>query len=90
MLNNKEYQEAEVTYAKQVKNILADASLKNAGVTMTKVIDANGKRDYTICINHKNINYMNKSELESLEMQLDTLEMNIENSICRINFLDNE
>lgn len=68
------YRELEKKYVTQVRGILKDSGYENAGVTLTKVMDENFHREYTVTINHKwlaTISYEEKIELEQQIRQVE-------------------
>lgn len=55
------YQEVEQEYVREVRELLTTQGYNNSGVTMTRIIDENGIREYTVAIQHK---YISKLEEE--------------------------
>ncbi|MBO4808549.1 MAG: hypothetical protein J5537_05855 [Lachnospiraceae bacterium] len=47
------YTEFERRYRADVREYLNNAGFKNAGITLTKVIDTDGRRTYTLEVHHK-------------------------------------
>ena len=54
----------------QVKQYLNENGCRNSGVTLTYVMDENGKCDYTFTIHHKRINGMSEEEREDFRAEL--------------------
>ncbi len=46
------YDELESEYLTQLKALLTEKGYRNSGVTMTRIIDENGVRSYTVNIHH--------------------------------------
>ncbi len=66
------YECMETAYLTEVKAILAENHYGNSGVNMTKVIDADENRSYTIEIYHSRLN---GADAETKQMLLDQLEI---------------
>lgn len=74
----KYYVSLEKEYVSNVKMRLADAGYSNAGVMLTKVISADGSREYTLSINHKKLSAA-ESGNTPVEDIVGTVELPIEN-----------
>ena len=55
------YTEFERRYRADVREYLNEAGFKNAGITLTKVIDTDGKRTYTLEVHHKSFAKLDES-----------------------------
>ena len=64
------YEELEKEYIFRVKELLADKGYGNAGITMTKVYEPDGKREYTVQIHHKRIDRLEQEEKALLHDEL--------------------
>ena len=60
------YDELERDYLTELKSMLAREGYKNSGVTMTRVIDEEGTRSYTVTIHHGLIDKLSVKEKELL------------------------
>lgn len=74
----KYYVSLEKEYVSNVKMRLADAGYSNAGVMLTKVISADGSREYTLSINHKKLSVAEPGNTP-VEDIVGTVELPIEN-----------
>lgn len=74
----KYYVSLEKEYVSNVKMRLADAGYPNAGVMLTKVVSADGSREYTLSINHKKLS-ANETGNTRVEDIVGTVELPIEN-----------
>ncbi len=74
----KYYVSLEKEYVSNVKMRLADAGYSNAGVMLTKVISADGSREYTLSINHKKLSAAEPGNTP-VEDIVGTVELPIEN-----------
>lgn len=70
-------QAREEFFREQEKKVLADTraylteeGFYNSGVTMTRVVDKDGSREYTITIHHSRIDRMDEVEKQDLEKAL--------------------
>lgn len=74
----KYYISLEKEYVSNVKTRLADAGYANAGVMLTKVILADGNREYTLSINHKKIAELGE-DIQPITDIVKNVELPIEN-----------
>ena len=75
-----EAKEQEAFYREQENKLLADTraflnqeGYYNSGVTLTRVVDSNGSREYTITIHHSRIDRMDDFEKQELKNALEEL-----------------
>ena len=75
-----EAKEQEAFYREQEKKLLADTraflnqeGYYNSGVTLTRVVDSDGSREYTITIHHSRIDRMDDFEKQELKKALEEL-----------------
>lgn len=66
----KYYRELEAEYVKNVRFFLNEEGYSNSGVTMTKVIDEEENRSYTVAIHHRGIENLQQEEQEQLQAEL--------------------
>ena len=66
----KYYREIEAEYVKEVRFFLNEEGYSNSGVTMTKVIDEEENRSYTMTIHHRGIGNLQQEEQEQLQEEL--------------------
>ena len=73
-MNNAElesyYRQVEKELLGQTREQLEALGFKNSGVTLTRVVDAEGNREYTFKIHHRKIDVMNEWEQENLAKKL--------------------
>ena len=63
------YQQVEKELLGRTRDQLEELGFKNSGVTLTRVVDAEGNRDYTFTIHHRKIDAMSAEErVELAEM----------------------
>ena len=75
-----EAKEQEAFYREQENKLLADTraflnqeGYYNSGVTLTRVVDSDGSREYTITIHHSRIDRMDDFEKQELKNALEEL-----------------
>lgn len=56
------YEQLEDTYTERLKDMLENKGYRNAGITMTKIYQSDGRREYTVQIHHKRINQLSDGE----------------------------
>lgn len=66
----KYYRELEAGYVKKIRFFLNEEGYLNSGVTMTKVIDEEENRRYTVTIHHRRIGNLRQEEQEQLQEEL--------------------
>ena len=54
----------------ETKAYLTELGYKNSGVTLTRVVDESGRREYTFTIHHGKIDRMSEEEREELAQVL--------------------
>ena len=65
-----QYAVLEDSYLKQVRGILKDAGLKDAGVMLTHVTEEDGSRIYTLSVHHRGFSWLEDAEMERLSASL--------------------
>jgi len=69
-MTEESYKEFERKYRDDVKAYLNDLGFKNSGIMLTKVIDENGKRTYTLEIHHKDFARLDCESKEEIMAKL--------------------
>lgn len=64
------YREQEKILLRQTKEQLKELGYSNSGVTLTRVVDEEGNREYTFTIHHGKIDKMSEAERVTLAQQL--------------------
>lgn len=92
---NEEQIEAEQYYRAQeeqlvdeVRVYLNEAGYKNSGVMLTRVVAADGWREYTVSVHHDKINKMDVEKKEELRKQLSGFRFSADNCIFYHEFLE--
>lgn len=60
--DREKYEQLEEDYTQQLKSVLTDKGYRNAGITMTKIYQTDGSREYTVQIHHKRIDQLSEGE----------------------------
>ncbi len=88
MRSQKQYYAAmEQEYLLELKQLLADFGYNNSGVTIRRVSDEAGNRNYTVMIHHKKISHLSIQEQEVLQEELTKTEFVDENCSFAYEFL---
>jgi len=64
------YHEMEMEYLKETMEILSESGYSYSGVNLTKVIDEEGRRTYTVRIHNRKIDALNDEKKEELLNEL--------------------
>ena len=67
------YLTKEQALAKDVRELLAMKGYENSGVMVTRVIEDDGSRLYTIAVHHKRIDLLDDKERQMLLLQVENL-----------------
>lgn len=77
------YCEKEQEFIASVKDFLSQRGYTNCGVTMTRVMDENGIRHYTLTVHHDRISKLNAAERTELENALEQISFgDTEEKVC--------
>lgn len=72
------YKQMEKEYVTQVREYLNQTGYENPGIMLTRVIDENGSREYTLTLHHRRFERMTDREKEDLLSQLKQFEFEVE------------
>lgn len=89
-VDNKHYQQLEREYLASVKGILTDEGFRNSGVTITKIIEEDGSRQYQVLIHHGKLDRLSEQEKETLTLQLAQIDFPVEDCSFFHEFLEND
>lgn len=62
----KYYRELEQTYVAEVRSFFEERGYEHCGITMTRVIEEDGGRDYTVVVHHKKLERLSEGEKEKI------------------------
>lgn len=69
-VDEKYYQTLEKEYVSEIRAYLNEQGFVNSGVTLTRVVDEQGNRDYQVTLHHK---YLEKLSAEEREIIFETI-----------------
>ena len=84
------YEQLEDSYTERLKDMLENKDYRNAGITMTKIYQSDGSREYTVQIHHKRINQLSDGEKILLLNELAAISFGGENCSVLHKFLNFE
>ena len=79
---NAYYEEIEDEYVMVLRDTLSNKGYRNAGITMTKIFNADGSRDYTVKLHHRRMDKLTDEERGDLLKDLS--EVAFADSECRV------
>lgn len=83
------YQEKERKLTREIRTMLEREGFKNSGVMLTRVVEEDGSRAYTVTIHHGGIDGMEETEKDALLRRLAELDFEEERcSFCHKFLLD--
>lgn len=72
-----EYQIQENTFLKEIRNCMEEEGYYNSGVTLTKIMDTDGSREYKVMVHHSDIDLDDEEKIASIYLLL-----------CQVSFED--
>lgn len=69
-ISKEQYYVMEEEFQKEARMILLEKGCKDAGIMLTYVTDAEGRRAYTVTVHHSRLDKMEEQELKLLEARL--------------------
>lgn len=84
------YLEKEKELVQETRAYLNKSGYRNSGVTLTRVVDECGNREYTMTVHHSKINALDKNARESLRKELNALTFASANCVFYHEFLATE
>mgnify|MGYP006932492963 CR=1 FL=1 len=67
------YRDMEKEYVHSVKELLKSKGFRNSGITMTRITESDGCRNYTLSIYDKKINNLSESDRQKLGKEINYL-----------------
>lgn len=84
------YQAAEQAYIKEIRNLLEEKGYSNSGVTMNRVIEEDGTREYTVTIHHRRISCLSDEQKNALVTECQSIDFSVENCSIFHEFLETD
>ena len=81
------YLQKEKQLTEDVRDFLNQKGYRNSGVTVTRVVEANGNREYTVTVHHGDIDRMTEGERTLLAGEMGNLTFEDEHCTFSMNFL---
>lgn len=81
------YLQKEKQLTEDVRDFLNQKGYRNSGVTVTRVLEANGNREYTVTVHHGDIDRMTEGERTVLAGEMGNLTFEDEHCTFSMNFL---
>lgn len=88
--NREYYEQLEDAYTQKIQQFLSGKGYRNAGITMTKVYQEDGSREYMVLIHHKRIDRLENIKKSCLLKELETVSFGSDQCRVRYGFLDGE
>lgn len=83
------YREKEEQFVRDARKYLNAQGYQNSGIMLTRVVEADGSRVYTVTLHHGDFDRLEEAEREALVRELAELEFADENAVFCHKFLDN-
>lgn len=83
------YREKEEQFVRNARKYLNAQGYQNSGVMLTRVVETDGSRVYTVTLHHSDFDRLEEEEREALVRELSGLEFADENVVFCHKFLDN-
>ncbi len=80
------YRRAEQEYVQEIRDFLEQKGYGSSGVTMNKIIEADGTREYTVLIHHKRIDSLDDEGRRRLANECREIEFSVEGCIFNQKF----
>lgn len=74
-----EYQIQENHFVKEIRKCMEEQGYYNCGITLTKVMDVDGSREYKVLVHHSYIDLENEMEVTNIKEILGNINFNAEN-----------
>ena len=81
------YRAQENCMVQEIRDYLEQEGYKNSGVMLTRVLEADGSREYTLTVHHGRIEALSIEDREKLQRELETFDFTAENCSFRHEFL---
>ncbi len=84
------YREKEQELVEGVRAFLEERGFSNSGVMLTRVVDTDGSRQYTLTVHHGRINRMDETDRQNLLKELEKIVFDDEDSVFEHKFFVNQ
>lgn len=83
-------QAAEQEYIQEIRNLLKEKGYSNSGITMNRVIEEDGTREYMVFIHHRRISRLSEEEKNALVRECQSIDFSVENCSISHEFLETD
>lgn len=73
------YQIQENHFVKEIRNCMEEQGYYNSGITLTKLMDIDGSREYKVMVHHSYIDLEDDAEVTNIKEMLGNINFNAEN-----------
>ncbi|MDE7404890.1 MAG: hypothetical protein K2M81_07280, partial [Lachnospiraceae bacterium] len=77
-------------YVKKIRKLLTERGYCNSGVTMNRVVQEDGSRQYTVTIHHRRIMQLNEEQQKELLDECRMIDFPVEDCIFCYEFLETD
>lgn len=81
------YRELEAEMVQEVRQMLNEKGYDNSGISLTRVVNEDGSREYTLTIHHKKITQLSEAGRADLKLELETCNFEAQNCSFNQEFL---
>ena len=81
------YQELEKEYVRDIRDYLHTKGYENSGVTLTRIVDEEGKREYQVMLHHKYLEKLSGQERADVFRAIEDLAFRVDGCIFQIKLL---
>ncbi len=74
-----EYQLQEIQFKNEIRSCLEEKGYYNSGITMTKVMEADGSREYTVLLHHSDLDIVENHRINDVYEALSHIQMDGDN-----------
>lgn len=85
--SEKYYRVQEQEYVREIRSYLNEQGFENSGVTLTRIVDEQGNREYQITLHHEYLEKMPAEEREDIFEEIKALAFEVNGCIFQIKLL---
>ena len=86
-VDEQHFQALEQEYVQEIRVYLEEQGFQNSGVSLTRIVEADGSRSYQVLLHHKGLKKLTASEQEALLEAVEELAFRVAGCNFQINFL---
>ena len=81
------YQALEQEYVSEIREYLNEQGFLNSGVTLTRVVDEQGSRDYQVTLHHKYLEMLSEEERQAIFEEIEGMAFGADGCIFQIKLM---